>query len=144
MPPPTFYSADIYINYLTPHLLLTALFSIYPDLLNPRLLDTFLFPLDAIVRTNAITGTIGLLTNPGVNPVYASSPLAHMLLGATASAGGGLSAATLKTWTPEWSFGTPPILRQGADIWGTLDVWAGALVGESFLFLLLVCAHVNA
>ena len=54
-----------------------------------------------------------------------------MLLGAIASAGGGLSAATLKTWTPEWSFGTPPVLRQGADIWGTLDVWAGALVGES-------------
>jgi len=135
LPPPTFYSIDLYINYITPHLLFTLLFTLYPDVLNPRFLDTFLFPLDALLRTNTITATIGLLSNSGVNPVYASSPLAHMLLGAIASAGGGLSAATLKTWTPEWSLGTPPVLKEGAGIWGTVDVWGGALVGKLWLFL---------
>lgn len=46
---PTFYFVvGIYINYINPHFLLTALFSLYSDLLNLRL-DTFLFPLDAIV-----------------------------------------------------------------------------------------------
>ncbi|KAF8347555.1 hypothetical protein F5887DRAFT_956305 [Amanita rubescens] len=128
LPSPTFYSIHLYINYIAPHLLFTLIFTLYPDLLNPRLLDTFLFPLDALLRTNTITATIGLLSNSGVNPVYASSPLAHMLLGAIASAGGGLSAATLKTWTPEWSLGTPPVLKEGAGIWGTVDVWGGALV----------------
>ncbi|KAK2459976.1 hypothetical protein APHAL10511_007982 [Amanita phalloides] len=128
LPPPIFYSTDLYINYIAPHLLFTAFFAIFPELLNSPLLDTLFFPLDALLRTNAITATIGLLSSPGVNPVYAGSPLAHMLLGAIASAGGGLSAATLKTWTPEWSVGTPPVLRQGVGIWGTLDVWGGALV----------------
>ena len=60
-----------------------------------------------------------------------------MLLGAIASAGGGLSAGTLKTWTPEWSLGTPPVLKEGAGIWGTVDVWGGALVGKLCSFLLV-------
>lgn len=55
-----------------------------------------------------------------------------MIIGAIASAGGGLSAATLGSWTPDWSFSTPPVLRAGAGWFGTLDVWGGALVGKYF------------
>ncbi|KAF8629798.1 hypothetical protein AX15_003269 [Amanita polypyramis BW_CC] len=128
LPPPTFYSVDLYTNYLSTHLFFTALFNYYPNLLNARLLDTILFPLDALLRTNSITSSITLLTGPGVNPVYAASPLTHLLLGAVASSAGGLSAATLRTWTPEWSLGMPPVLKEGAGVWGTLDVWGGALV----------------
>ncbi|KIL64965.1 hypothetical protein M378DRAFT_77505 [Amanita muscaria Koide BX008] len=130
LPPPTFYSVHPYINYISTHLFFTALFNNYPELLiDARILDTLLFPLDALLKTNAITASIGLVTtSAGVNPLYANSPLTHMLLGAIASAGGALTAATFKTWTPEWSFGTPPVLKQGVGVWGTLDVWGGALV----------------
>jgi len=132
VPPPAFYSIDTVINYLSAHLLSTAIFSTYPDLLNPRLLDTFLFPLDALLRTVAITAAVDLLRRPGVNPLYVNSPLTHMFLGSIASAGGGLSAATLKTWTPEWTLTTLPILKEGAGLWGTLDVWGAALVAAIY------------
>ncbi|KAF8632670.1 hypothetical protein AX17_004802 [Amanita inopinata Kibby_2008] len=128
LPPPVFYSFSPYINYITVHIALTALFSKKPSLLNPRILDTLLFPLDALVRTGAITAALSLLTTPNINPLYVSSPLTHLLLGAIASAGGGLSAATLSTWTPDWSFSTPPIFRSGSGIWQTVDVWGGAVV----------------
>ncbi|TFK36307.1 hypothetical protein BDQ12DRAFT_634386 [Crucibulum laeve] len=128
LPPPMLYSFHPYINYLTVHVVFTALFSVFPSLLYTPAIDTILFPLDALLRTNAVTMTLGLLASPTVNPVYVNSPLTHLILGALASAGGGLSAATLSTWTPNWTVGTPPILRAGAGLWGTLDVWGGALV----------------
>lgn len=99
------------------------------QLLHPRTLDTILFPLDAVLRTNSVVWTLSLLTAPSVHPQYVNSPLTHLILGALASAGGGLSAATLSTWTPNWSFRTPPVLQRGAGAFGTLDVWGGALVG---------------
>ncbi|PFH47578.1 hypothetical protein AMATHDRAFT_151781 [Amanita thiersii Skay4041] len=128
LPPPPFHSAQLYINYLTPHILLTILFSLNPNLLSPQLLDTFFFPLDALVRTTAITAGLNLLNNPSVNPAFVASPLTHLIIGAVASAGGGLAAATLSTWNQEWSFSTPPVLRRGVGLWGSVDVWGGALV----------------
>lgn len=76
--------------------------------------------------------TIDLLS-PGrsqkVDPLLANSPLFHLITGAVASAGGGITAATLSTWTPNWAFSTPVFLRPEADVWATLDIWGGALVG---------------
>ncbi|KAG5650784.1 hypothetical protein H0H81_011067 [Sphagnurus paluster] len=135
LPPPMLYSLNPYIIYLTTHLTLTLLTYLFPVLLSKpflALLDTVMFPLDAIVRTGAVTGTTAHLV-PG-SPVprpLASSTVTHLIIGALASAGGGLSASTLSTWAPTWSFSTPPVLRAStlsAFLWGSMDIWGGALV----------------
>ncbi|KXN86971.1 hypothetical protein AN958_09426 [Leucoagaricus sp. SymC.cos] len=51
-----------------------------------------------------------------------------MIIGALASSGGGMAAGTLSAWTSHWGMSTPPVFRAGAGLWGTLDVWGGALV----------------
>ena len=56
-----------------------------------------------------------------------------MIIGALASAGGGMTAGTLGTWKNQWGFSTPPVLRAGVGIWGSLDVWGGSLVGMIYL-----------
>ena len=98
--------------------------------MNPKILDTVLWPLDALLRTNAVTSLLGLLDNPNVHPEYQNSSLMHLIVGAVVSSGGGLSTGTLDAWTPNWTPSTPPILRAGAGWAGTLDVWGGALVGQ--------------
>ncbi|KAF9562052.1 hypothetical protein CPC08DRAFT_706933 [Agrocybe pediades] len=128
LPPPMLYSFHPTINYVGVHLFLTALFTIFPNLLNPTFLDTLLWPIDTLLRANAVTATLGLLSYPSVHREYRDSALTHLLIGAIASSGGGLSASTLSTWAPNWSFSTPPVLRAGAGWVGTLDVWGGALV----------------
>ncbi|KAF8192925.1 hypothetical protein BJ912DRAFT_249835 [Pholiota molesta] len=128
LPPPMLYSFDPSIIYISVHLLVTSVFYLFPDLLYPPIVDTILWPLDALLRTNAVTSTLGLLYLPNVHAEYQNSALTHMIIGAIASAGGGLSAATVGAWTPDWSFNTPPIFRSGAGWSGTLDVWGGALV----------------
>ncbi|KAF5310075.1 hypothetical protein D9619_010337 [Psilocybe cf. subviscida] len=128
LPPPMLYSFHPAINYLSIHLLVTLVHQIFPDLDQPALTDTILWPLDALVRTNAVTSTLGLLYSPTVHPEYQNSALMHLIIGAIASAGGGLSAGTLNAWSANWAFGTPPILRAGAGWVGTLDVWGGAFV----------------
>jgi len=109
-----------------------------PQLLHPPMFDIALFPLDAIVRTTAIVGSISLLSPSSasanqLNPLYVNSPLTHMIIGALASAGGGMTAGTLGTWKSQWGFNTPPVLRAGVGIWGSLDVWGGSLVGMIYL-----------
>ncbi|TFK60858.1 hypothetical protein BDN72DRAFT_965489 [Pluteus cervinus] len=133
-PPPMLYSVGIWINYIVPHLILTFLFStsfLSPSLLttNSHLVDTILFPLDGLLRAGSVAGTLALLSNPSspVNPLLASSPLTHLILGAIASGGGGTTAATINAWNPQWSFNTPVFLRDGVGWLGTLDLWGGAL-----------------
>ncbi|KAF8154520.1 hypothetical protein B0H34DRAFT_716857 [Crassisporium funariophilum] len=128
LPPPMLYSFSPSINYITVHLVMTVFFKIFPDLLHLPTLDTILFPMDAILRTNAVTSILGLLYNPNVHPEYTASPLAHMVLGAVVSAGGGFTVSTLGAWHSNWSFSTPPVLRAGAGWVGTMDLWGGALV----------------
>jgi len=94
------------------------------------MLDTILFPMDALLRTGSVTYTLGLLYTPTVHHEYVSSPLTHMLLGAIVSAGGGFLASTLGAWNADWAFSTPPVLRAGAGWFGTIDIWGGALVGQ--------------
>ncbi|PPQ97922.1 hypothetical protein CVT26_002984 [Gymnopilus dilepis] len=132
LPPPLLYSFQPAINYISVHLFLTLLFQTLPDVLYPPIIDTILWPLDALLRTNAVTLTLGLFSSPNVYPEYRNSSLAHLILGAIASAGGGLAAATFNLWTPNWTFSTPPPLRAGAGWAGTLDVWGGALVALIF------------
>ncbi|KAG6806854.1 hypothetical protein H0H92_009835 [Tricholoma furcatifolium] len=133
--PPMLYSPTPWTIYLTTHLLLTLLTTLFPAILAPRtlsLLDTVLFPLDALVHTGAVTGTTALLsTSASVSPLLKSSPITHLIIGAFASASGGLSASTLGTWTPSWALSTPPVLRAPtltALAWGSMDIWGGALV----------------
>ncbi|KAH8823168.1 hypothetical protein DL96DRAFT_1616846 [Flagelloscypha sp. PMI_526] len=127
-PPPQLYSIHPYINYTAVHLLLTALFKFQPGLHNTQILDTILFPLDAAVRVNSITATLNGLAKSQANPLLTLSPVFHIIIGAVASAGGGVTAGTLSTWTPNWSLGTPVFLRNGAGFYGSLDVWAGSLI----------------
>ncbi|KAF8877941.1 hypothetical protein CPB84DRAFT_1966259 [Gymnopilus junonius] len=128
LPPPMLYSFHPAINYISVHLFFTLLFQAFPDLLYPPILDTVFWPVDALLRANAVTLTLGLFASPNVHPDYRNSPLAHFLLGAIASSGGGLSAATFSLWSPNWTFSTPPPLRAGAGWAGTLDIWGGSLV----------------
>jgi hypothetical protein len=128
----------LYINYTTVHLALTLVFYLFPVLLNPKLYDTVLFPLDALVRTVSITSALSLLSVPSppvstsVHPALIHSPLTHMIIGALASSGGGITAATLSTWSPSWSFSTPSLFRAGTGLWGSVDFWGGALVAAIY------------
>ncbi|KAF9269844.1 hypothetical protein L218DRAFT_850425 [Marasmius fiardii PR-910] len=132
LPPPPLYSIHPYVNYLGVHLLLTLAVSFFPTILFPQNLPTYdivLFPLDAVLRVNAITTSLGILsTNPSVNPLLVRSPLFHLILGAVSSAGGGASAGTLSLWTSQWAFSTPVFLRSDAGWVGTLDLWGGSAV----------------
>ncbi|KAL0574706.1 hypothetical protein V5O48_007264 [Marasmius crinis-equi] len=124
LPPPPLYTVKPYLNYLSVHFFVTFLTSIYPQLLSPQNLPTYdavLFPLDAVLRVNAITSTLDLISsNPAVNPLLKSSPLFHLIIGAVSSAGGGVSAGTLATWTSQWAFSTPVFLRSAAAFAGVL------------------------
>lgn len=93
-------------------------------------MDTFLFPIDSLLRAISVTGTIALFDHPNVPPAFRSmnTLFGHLLLGALASASGGISLATLSLFTPEWRFSTPPILTAG--LWSSADVWGGALTGK--------------
>ncbi|KAG6856858.1 hypothetical protein H0H87_012675 [Tephrocybe sp. NHM501043] len=132
--PPMLYTTTPYIIYLTTHLILTLITHLFPFILSPSvfaLLDTVLFPLDALVRTGAVTSTTAHLTTTAIPQALRSSVVTYLIIGALASAGGGLTASTLSTWSPTWSFSTPPVLRAPtltALIWGSMDVWGGALV----------------
>ncbi|KAF4566255.1 hypothetical protein AB1N83_010900 [Pleurotus pulmonarius] len=142
LPPPQLYSIQPYINYLTVHFFLTAFFQQFPSALNPRTLDTLLFPLDAFLRVNSITSTVAMLSPTSaisgtINPLLAASPLTHCILGAVASSGGGQTASMLNVWSDTWSLSPPAFLRgtplPGLRGWfvgslDTLDVWGGALI----------------
>jgi hypothetical protein len=93
---------------------------------SPRILDTLLFPIDSVLRLSSITGSLSLLqAHP--DPHLSQSLFLQLIIGAVASAGGGVTAATFDVWTPEWSFGTPVILKSN---WvGSVDVWGGAVTG---------------
>ncbi|KAJ2918097.1 hypothetical protein MD484_g2317, partial [Candolleomyces efflorescens] len=126
------YSFQPYINYLGVHLVLTGFFDLFPFLLVPKFLDTFLFPLDSLLRAISVTGTIALFDNPNMSPTFRSmnTPFGHLLLGALASASGGISLSTFSLFSPEWRFSTPPILNAG--LWASADVWGGALAALLF------------
>ncbi|THU98641.1 hypothetical protein K435DRAFT_777403 [Dendrothele bispora CBS 962.96] len=149
LPPPALVSIHPYINYLSVHLLFTGLFYAFPGLLDIDKMKTYdlvLFPIDALLRVNAITSTVGMLSSspspspsPQGNPNYArihpalvDSPLFHLILGAVASAGGSVTASTFSTFTPNWSFSTPVFLRPGVGLLGTMDIWGGALIALVF------------
>jgi len=144
LPPPVLYAPQPWINYISVHLLLTFVFSLVPSVITDSAfltsLDLVLFPIDAMLRTNAVVGTLSHLapespTYASISPALINSPLFHFILGCTASAGGGVTAATLGVWNPNWGSGgfTPAFLRKGPpslpkSILSTLDVWGGGLV----------------
>ena len=62
------------------------------------------------------------------DPRLSQSVFLQLLIGAVASAGGGVTAATFGVWTPEWNFGTPVVLKSG---WvESVDVWGGIIAGR--------------
>ncbi|KAJ7733755.1 hypothetical protein DFH07DRAFT_845329 [Mycena maculata] len=132
LPPPQLYAPAPWLNYSAVHLLFTALFHYFP-IPDTFLTNAVLFPLDGLLRANSVIHTLSLLSIPSVNPLLVTSPLFHFILGATASAGGGLVGGTLSLWTPNWQFSTPPPLRTGVwGIWSTLDIWAGGVVAAIY------------
>jgi Ni/Fe-hydrogenase subunit HybB-like protein len=89
-----------------------------------------LWPLDALLRTNGVTGMVDALSNSKVHPEYKTSLLTPLIVGAVVSSGGGVLVGVISGTTANWSFSTPPFLRQGTSWDVTLDVWGGALVGK--------------
>ncbi|KIK71016.1 hypothetical protein GYMLUDRAFT_33122 [Collybiopsis luxurians FD-317 M1] len=143
-PPPVLYAFQPWISYISVHLFLTFMFSMIPSVPTNTAflsdLDLLLFPLDAMLRTNAIVGALtnlspGSSTYESISPALINSPLFHFILGCTASSGGGVTAATLGVWNPSWGSGgfTPAFLRKGPrspfkSALSTLDVWGGGVV----------------
>jgi len=134
LPPPQILSAYPTINYLSVHIFITYLLTntsiAFPS---PKILNSFLPLIDAILRTGAICSSVTLAhTHP--NPALSSSLFLQLVIGAVASAGGAVSASTLGIWELEWSFRTPPFLRGG--LVDTLDVWSGSLAAAVYGMLL--------
>ncbi|KAJ6593816.1 hypothetical protein B0H19DRAFT_1092110 [Mycena capillaripes] len=135
LPPTQLYAPGPWINYSAVHLLFTVLFHYLP-IPDPSLSNAFLFPLDALLRANSITHAISLLALPSVDPLLVASPLFHFILGAAASAAGGLVGGTFSLWTPNWHLSTPPPLRTGVwGVWSTLEIWAGGIVASTYSVL---------
>ncbi|KAF9517577.1 hypothetical protein BS47DRAFT_1326382 [Hydnum rufescens UP504] len=134
LPPPQILSAYPTINYLSVHILITYLLTNtsipFPP---PKVMDTFLPLIDAILRSGSICSCVTLAhTHP--NDAISSSLFLQWFIGAVASAGGGISSVTLDIWNPEWSFRTPPFLRGG--VLDTLDMWSGSLAAAVYAMLL--------
>ena len=89
-----------------------------------------LWPLDALLRTSGVTGTVDSLLNSTVHSEYKTSFLTPLIAGAVVSSGGGVIVGTISGTTANWTFNTPPFLRQDAGWDVTLDIWGGALVGK--------------
>jgi len=71
------------------------------------------------------------------DPRLSQSVFLQLLIGAVASAGGGVTAATFGVWTSEWNFGTPVVLKSG---WvESVDVWGGIIA--AFTYGLLTTSH---
>lgn len=120
-PPPQLLSSYPWINYLSVYLLMDNLVDYLPSI---KAVDSALPLFDAILRTGAICGAVNMaVTNP--NPAIASSLFFQLLVGAVASAGGGVTATTLGVWNTEWAFRAPPVLRGGFV--DTLDLWSGSV-----------------
>jgi len=134
--PPQLYSVQPWISYLSVHLLLTGIIPHIQSVISPRILDTLLFPIDSVLRLSSITASLSLLqAHP--DPHLSQSLFLQLIIGAVASAGGGVTAATFDVWTPEWKFGTPVILKSN---WvGSVDVWGGAVT--AFVYGLLTASH---
>lgn len=99
----------------------------------PKLLDTVLPIVDAVLRTGGVCYTVNLVhSHP--NPAVSSSLFLQLLLGGVASAGGGAAASTLGVWETQWSLRTPPFLRGG--LLDTLDIWGGSIVAAVYGCLL--------
>lgn len=97
-----------------------------PRILTPRILDTVLFPLDAVLRLGSITTALDLVHTHS-DPLLSQSLFLRFIASAVASAGGGVTAATFSVWTPDWRFTTPVFLKGG--VVDTVDAWGGMLAG---------------
>lgn len=129
-PPAQLLSVHPYINYLGVHFLLGYAIDFAPS---PKIIDTALPLLDAIMRTGAICGAVNLAHSHS-NTAISSSLFFQLLVGGIASAGGGVTAATLGVWSAEWSFRAPPFLRGG--VVDTLDIWSGSVAAAVYGCLL--------
>lgn len=130
LPPPMAYSVQPWINYISVHLALTALFDTFPWLLVPKQIDTLFLPVDALLRATSVCGTVSLLHSPSLPPQFKAmdTPFGHALLGALASSSGGVAMGTFGLASGQWTMNTPPVLSSG--LWGgSVDVWGGALAG---------------
>jgi len=136
LPPPQLYTVGPWINYSAAHLLFTLLFHYFP-VPDPSFTNAILSPLDGLLRANSVLHTTTLLANPSVNRLLEGSPLFHFILGAAASAGGGLVGGSFSLWTPDWQFSMPPPLRTDSwGLWSTLDIWAGGVVAVTYGILI--------
>jgi len=134
--PQQLYSVHPWISYLSVHILLTAILPYIQTALSPRMLDSILFPIDSVLRLSSITACVSLVQSH-TDPRLSQSLFLQLLIGAVASAGGGITAATFDVWTPDWKFGTPVVLKSS---WvACTDVWGGAVT--AFIYGLLTASH---
>ena len=135
LPHPQLLSYHPWLNYGAIHLFISLLFSSYTPLSDPssKVMDTIFPILDAVTRTGAIEASLSAVRNHP-NPAYSGSLFLQLLIGAVASAGGGVTASTLNLWSPSWALSTPPFLNN-PTLLSTLDIWSGSLAALIYGFL---------
>ena len=109
MPPPQLYSTTPWIIYCSTHIVLTTVFSFVPWPTS-QVVDSLYPAIDAVCRSGAIIGSLGLVRSHP-NPAVANSLLAQVIIGAVSSVGGGAAAGFLGVWDKEWSLKTPTFLK---------------------------------
>ncbi|KAF8317650.1 hypothetical protein DL93DRAFT_514337 [Clavulina sp. PMI_390] len=129
-PPPQLLTVQPWLNYISVHILFGYAVDYAPS---PKFLDTYLPIFDAILRTGSVCGAVSA-ARAHPNPAIASSTFFHLIIGAVASAGGGVTASTLGVWNTEWSLRRPPFLQGG--VVDTLDLWGGSIVAAVYSCLL--------
>lgn len=125
MTPVQLLSIHPFVNYVTVHLLITALVH-FLDAPTAKLIDTMLIVIDGALRTHAVVMSVQLAKASAVGAV-SSSMLIQVVCGTLGATGGGQLAGTLGVHLPGgWQFSTPPALR-ATSVTEVIDVLAAGL-----------------
>jgi len=132
IPPAQLVSVHPWIVYSSVH----ALLSVIDWQPSPWVLDTFLPPIDGVLRSGAVIGGV-TLAKAHPSPAVSQSVFAQLVIGAISAGGGGLVASSLGVWEPDWRLRTPPVLKKGGNTFvGTLEFWSGSIAALLYGFLM--------
>lgn len=121
-----------FINYVSVHLLLSAVLSLFPSLTPPLyLVDTSLPLLDGCLRTQAVVVSLDMVAR-SPNAAVRSSLLIQLIAGVVGSTGGGQLAGTLGLLNPAgWTLSTPPLLG-ARSVLPIIDIYAALFATAAF------------
>lgn len=130
--PPFLLSIHPFLNYVSVHLLLSAILSLFPNLTPPMyLVDTVLPVLDGCLRTQAVVVSLDMVRR-SPNESVRGSLLIQLLAGVVGSTGGGQLAGTLGMLNPAgWTLSTPPFFT-ARSILPIIDIYAALVATAAY------------